>query len=310
MGDRTGIEWTATHHADGTVTPGATWNPVTGCTKVSPACAHCYIERTPPFRMAGRTFVNGHIRLEFYENRLDQPLRWTRPRRIFVNSLSDLFHDDVPDAFILMVFAVMANARQHTFQVLTKRPKRMRALVSRLRWKVGFGLVEVAGRPHLLTALPYLEGHDHWTRIGSGPPAAPPKELPGYVPENVWLGVSVENNRFRWRIEELLETPAAIRWISAEPLLGDLDVSPYLPWSFGDVSPVEERPDLDWVVAGAESGKGFRTTRLEWARHLRDQCVTAGVPFLWKQWGGLTPKSRGRELDGRTWDEYPKAVAA
>ena len=294
MGDNSAIEWCD-----------ATWNVVTGCTKVSPACARCYIERTPPFRMAGRTFVNGRIPLEFYETRLDQPLRWTRPRRIFVNSLSDLFHDDVPDAFILMVFAVMANARQHTFQVLTKRPKRLRAFVSRLRWKVGFGLVEIAGRPHLLAAMPYLEGNDHWTRIGGGPPAAPPKELPGYVPENVWLGVSVENNRFRWRIEELLETPAAVHWISAEPLLGDLDVTPWL-----GLPGVPYQTRLEWVVAGAESGKGFRTTRLEWARHLRDQCVTAGVPFLWKQWGGLTPKSRGRALDGRTWDEYPKAVAA
>jgi protein gp37 len=262
--------------------------------------------------MAGRTFVNGHIPLEFYENRLDQPLRWTRPRRIFVNSLSDLFHDDVPDAFILMVFAVMANARQHTFQVLTKRPKRLRAFVSRVRWKVGFDLVEIAGRPHLLAATPCLEGHDRWTRIGGGPPPAPPKELPGYVPENVWIGVSVENNRFRWRIEELLETPAAIRWISAEPLLGDLDVTPYLDRGYESNGPAGwvSLPSLDWVVAGAESGKGFRETKLAWARHLRDQCVTAGVPFLWKQWGGPTPKSRGRALDGRTWDESPKAVAA
>ncbi len=241
MGDHSAIEWTE-----------ATLNIWTGCTKVSPACAHCYIERSPPFRIAGRKFERGHIPLVFYPERLELPLRWKRPRRIFIESLSDIAHDDVPYELFSQLMNVMNTATQHTFQVLTKRPVRLREMVE--RW------------------------HDD---SGEG------------TPPNVWFGVSVENDRFRWRIDELLLMPAAVYWVSAEPLLGDLDLTSWLP-------------RLQWVVTGFESGPGFRPPHPEWVRHLRDQCVKYDVAFLFKQWGGTTSKSGGRDLDGRTWDEYPR----
>lgn len=250
MSDKSAIEWTD-----------ATWNPVTGCTKVSPACANCYIDRTPPFRVRGRKFVNGHIPLEFHENRLAVPLHWKKPRRVFVNSLSDLFHRDVPSVFIDRVFKVMQQARQHTFQVLTKRPDRMRVFLS-------------------------TEVSVPWGGFTF------PKPWGGHI----WCGTSVENAAFKWRIDELRDTPAAVRFLSVEPLLGDLGV-------------IDLR-GIHWVIVGGESGPRVRPTKPEWIRSVRDQCVAAGVPFFFKQWGGRTPKSGGRTLDGRTWDEMPSKAGA
>ena len=247
MSEHSAIEWTD-----------ATWNPTTGCTKVSPACANCYIERTMPFRTQGRKFVKGHIQLELHENRLTQPSQWKTPKLVFVNSLSDLFHDDVPVEFIGRVFNVMGSTPRHTYQVLTKRPTWMQRVVTAYY--------------ETLRIEPY---------------------------QNVWLGVSVENQHFAdERIPLLLQTPAAVRFISAEPLLGPIDFH----------SPVLEADCdgyLDWVIVGGESGPRLRPTEPAWVRSLRDQCVAARVPFFFKQWGGKTPKSGGRLLDGRTWDEYP-----
>jgi len=190
-----------------------------------------------------------------HEDRLTQPLRWSRPRRIFVNSLSDLFHRDVPDEFIERVLDVMVNASWHTFQVLTKRPERMRRFFAK--------------------------------RV---------------VPDNVWLGVSIESMDYAWRVNMLCETPALWRWISAEPLLGSLR---------------ELNLDgVDWVVVGGESGPGARDMKPRWARELRDKCVESAIPFLFKQWGAFNESGHlvgkhaaGRMFEGRTWDEYPATAA-
>ncbi|HXG36545.1 MAG TPA: phage Gp37/Gp68 family protein [Dehalococcoidia bacterium] len=312
MSDKSGIQWCD-----------ATWTVVTGCTKISPACAYCYIQNTPPFRKEGRRFEKGHIPVRLHPERLDWPLKWRKPRRIFVTSLGDLFHEDIDDKFISKVFAMMDLTRQHTYQVLTKRADRMRELLNdeNFQFHVGwfksqavreFGLSEVEIHPWPL--------------------------------RNVWLGVSVENQCMAdERIPLLLQTPAAVRFLSCEPLLGLLDLRRIcrdernvLGWNAlsGDIacdSITTQR--IDWVIAGGESGgpeqrrlveqrsecvsydrmDGSRYQQiwkpkpqaLEWARSLRDQCVAAGVPFFFKQWGGPTPKSGGRLLDGRTWDEFP-----
>lgn len=248
MSDKTGIEWTD-----------ATWNPVTGCTKLSPAspgCANCYAatfaERwrgTP-----GHYFEHG-FDVQLRPEKLDQPLRWRRPRRIFVNSMSDLFHDQVPDDYIIRVWAMMARAPQHTFQVLTKRHGRMRTL---LRTRAFQDLVETLVPTKL---------------VGPWP-------LP-----NVWLGVSTENQQWAdIRIPALLDTPAAVRFISAEPLLGPIDFSRV---------PGFNRLGLDlsswWVIVGGESGHGARPMHPWWAESLHQQCERAGVAFLFKQWGDWTP---------------------
>lgn len=275
MADKTGIEWTE-----------ATWNPISGCTKTSTGCKHCYAERDwgrlqhlPAY--AGRAFTD----VAMHAARLDQPLRWKRPRRVFVNSMSDLFHEAVPEAFIDQVFAVMALATQHTFQTLTKRPVRMRDYMNGLnlerldRAARGLGYtLQFEGRP--LRSLP----------------------LP-----NVWLGVSVEDQAAAdERIPLLLDTRAAVRWISAEPLLGPVRLIglPGLPTDDEDVrinalkgewvtSPRAETGNamsrLDWVVVGGESGPKARPMHPDWARSLRDQCAAAGVPFLFKQWGEWVP---------------------
>jgi protein gp37 len=333
VADGTGIEWTD-----------ATWNVVSGCTRVSEGCERCYIERTPPFRMEGRRFdgpqIGATTGVRLHEDRLALPLKWRAPRRIFVNSLSDLFHGEVPDDLIAKVFAVMALAPRHAFQVLTKRQGRMRSLLSSdafpaaVAYEAGrLTLVERAGR---LAPRPGLDS----SNVGTWP-------LP-----NVWLGVSVENQHWAdARIPQLLDTPAAVRWISAEPLLGPVDLARFV----GEASGLSgDWPRLiDWVVAGGESGPGARPMHPQWARDLRGQCAAAEVPFLFKQWGewrhggagavmvgaggSLCPtrgdllctlatfaasnpghlhtlmsrvgkKAAGRELDGRTWDEYP-AVA-
>jgi protein gp37 len=261
MSDKTGIEWTE-----------ATWNPVTGCSKVSQGCKHCYAERDWP-RMqhvpayAGRKFTD----VACHPDRLDIPLRWTKPRLIFVNSMSDLFHESVPDDFIDRVFAVMALAKQHTFQVLTKRPERMLAYLSDLGLRAELIGIEAEA----------IGGIDRHT-----------EDLKQRWPlplQNVWLGVSVEDQKAAdERIPLLLQTPAAVRWISAEPLLGPIDLrrSTGYPWIGGKFADGRKFDGLlDWVVVGGESGNNARPMHPNWARGLRDQCAAAEVPFLFKQWG-------------------------
>lgn len=320
MGDKTGIEW-----AD------STWNPITGCDKVSPGCDHCYAEtfaerwRGTP----GHYFENG-FDVQLRPNKLALPLRWTKPRKVFVNSMSDLFHDKVPDDYIAQVFAVMALAPQHTFQLLTKRHGRMRSLLSSERFP---GLVYMAinallehGNPLHINDIAIMDALDGFSRGRF-------KVLP-----NVWLGVSAEDQkRADLRIPALLDTPAAVRFVSAEPLLGALDIARFAEHDDAKY----DVPPLSWVIVGGESGPGARPMHPEWARSLRDQCVAAGVPFLFKQWGEYVPhfplegrdpdvwiegpsefpdmvhktgmwrvgkRRAGRELDGRTWDQYPEVV--
>jgi len=230
------IEWTE-----------ATWNPVTGCSKVSPGCAHCYAETfAERFRnVPGHPYEQG-FDLRLCPDRLEVPLRWRRPRMIFVNSMSDLFHEAVPAHYIREVFRVMSAAPQHTFQVLTKRHERLTELAQSLPW-----------------------------------------------PDNVWMGVSIENRRFVQRANHLRQVDSAVRFISAEPLLSRLDGL--------------DLTGIDWLIAGGESGPHCRTVQADWIRHLRDECRAAGVAFFFKQWGGRYPKSGGRVLDGRSWDELPAA---
>lgn len=319
MADKTGIEWSD-----------ATLNIVTGCTRVSEGCDHCYIERTPPLRMAGRRFdgtgPGSTTGVLLHPERLQQALRWQRPRRIFMPSLADLFHDDVPDDLIAEAWSVMARTPRHTWQITTKRPARMRSLLARRSFR------------------------DNLAHLDA------PWPLP-----NVWLGVSVENQRWAdVRVPLLLDTPAAVRWLSCEPLLGPVDLLDVPDGECGAAGPAvthhgysrrtdygtgveydcEHESGIDWVVVGGESGPGARPMDPDWARSLRDQCAAAGVPFLFKQWGESAPldqlppdahasweirhgqgypgatlchvgkKAAGRELDGRTWDEYPAARSA
>jgi protein gp37 len=235
MGDNSAIEWTD-----------ATWNPVTGCTKVSPGCKNCYAERLALRLQAMRSprYRNGFT-VTLHPDQLTLPHRWRQPRRIFVNSMSDLFHESVPGDFIHQVFDVMKRTDWHIFQVLTKRSRRLAALAPSLSW-------------------------------------AP----------NIWQGVSVESARYTSRVRGLQTVPAAVRFLSVEPLLGPI---PELPLT-----------GIDWVIVGGESGGQRRPMAAEWARQVRDYCRAAGVPFFFKQWGGRTPKSGGRALDGRTWDEMPE----
>lgn len=294
MGDRTTIEWT--RGDDGT--PGATWNPVTGCTEVSPGCDHCYAKtfaerwRGTP----GHYFEHG-FDVQLRPDKLELPLRWRRPRRIFVNSMSDLFHDQVPDDYIVDVFAVMAanycrDQPTHTFQVLTKRHARMRSLLSSDEFRVQVART-VAGRTddeHADTVYDAIY-HHYWP-------------LP-----NVWLGVSTENQQWAdMRIPALLDTPAAVRWISAEPLLGPIDLRrAFAKWTPANNHPawrnarrgaeIKVRKVFHWVVVGGESGRGARPMHPDWARSLRDQCQAAEVAFLYKQngeWlGMLSDEHRG-----------------
>ena len=229
------IEWT-----DGT------WNPVTGCTKVSPGCRNCYAERlSRRLQAMGVPQYRDAFALSLHAAVLDLPRRWRRPRTVFVNSMSDLFHPKVPLEFIQRVFEVMVDASQHQYQVLTKRP-------------------EVA-LEHA-RALPW--------------------------PDNVWLGTSVESGDFAWRVRTLQRIPAAVRFISAEPLLAPI---PRLPLR-----------NIHWVIVGGESGPGSRPMREAWVTQIRDRCVKYGVPFFFKQWGGVNKKRTGRVLQGRTWDEMPE----
>ena len=236
MGDKSAIEWTD-----------ATWNPITGCTKVSPGCKFCYAERLAARLQAmGNPRYRNGFAVTLHPDQLTLPLRWSQPRRIFVNSMSDLYHEDVPDQFIQDVFDTMVRAQWHTFQVLTKRAERLAKLAPRLPW-----------------------------------------------PPNVWQGVSIENDSYTWRIDHLRKVPAAVRFLSIEPLLGPV---PNLPLE-----------GIHWVIVGGESGPQYRPIDAAWVRDIRRQCKASRVPFFFKQWGGPTAKSRGRLLDGRTWDEAPRA---
>ena len=234
MSSKSNIEWTD-----------LTWNPVTGCTKISPGCKNCYAHR-----MARRLHAMRQVR---YRNNfavtlqpdvVAQPLRWSQPRKIFVNSMSDLFHPEVPLEFIGRIFDVMGKAHWHTFQVLTKRSERLVQLAGKLLW------------------------HD-----------------------NIWIGVSVENSDYTYRIDHLREVPAAVRFLSVEPLLGPISRLPL--------------QGIHWVIVGGESGPGSRNMDPRWVRKIRDRCIAQGVPFFFKQWGGTRKKVTGRKLDGRTWDEMP-----
>ncbi|MCM5689204.1 phage Gp37/Gp68 family protein [Sinorhizobium meliloti] len=276
MADGTKIEWTD-----------ATWNPITGCAVVSPGCTNCYAMKLAGTRLKNHPSRKGLTKdtkagpvwtSEMRLNRqwLDQPLRWTTPRMIFVCAHGDLFAEGVDQVWIDYVFAVMALAPQHTFQVLTKRPERMReymlGMPSRRSFIAGYGALVRGGN------LP-----DHYENAYE----AVAKPLP-----NVWLGVSVEDQkRAEERIPTLLDTPAAIRWISAEPLLGPVHLKGWCTAAWdGDIRNRKPAPRLNWVVAGGESGPGARPMHPDWARSLRDQCAAAGVPFLFKQWGEWVPQ--------------------
>ena len=244
MAIQSSIEWTD-----------ATWNPVTGCTKVGPGCDHCYAERfAERFRgVKGHPFEFG-FDLILKPERLKQPIGWRKPRRVFVNSMSDLFHKDVPISFIDEVFDTMEQANWHQFQLLTKRSSLMRNYINR--------------------------------RYGAS----------GSCPDHIWLGVSVENRDKSKRIDHLRHTQASVRFLSVEPLLGAL----------GPVSLL----GIHWVIVGGESGPGARPMEEAWAIEVRDQCLDQGVPFFFKQWGGIRPKSGGRLLEGREWNEYPQEMQA
>lgn len=308
MGERTNIEWT-----------NATWNPIIGCTRVSPGCQNCYAERMAarfsgpglPYESVAEMTPQGPrwMGVRCLPERLDEPLRWRKPRRIFVCSMSDLFHPDVPDEFIATVFGVMSLAGQHKFQVLTKRPERM--LLWFAKHFLGACQAETASLGGLFTP----GGHDriyNTQAINSWP-------LP-----NVWLGVSVEDQcRADERIPLLLQVPAAVRWLSMEPLLGPVDLtSVEWPnkgghrvdvlrrgywnaegWIYGGPSAALGAPrgmftnhsdmeGIDWVVVGGESGPGARPMHPDWVRSIRDQCQAAGVPFLFKQWGTWLPNAQ------------------
>lgn len=281
MGDKSSIEWTE-----------ATWNPVAGCSIVSPGCTHCYamkmaarIERMQAAlgnssHYAGLTMPSkagavwtGKMAVA-PEHILTLPLRWKRPRRIFVNSMSDLFHEGVAEETIDRVFAVMALAPHHTFQVLTKRAARMRDYLG------GYGTA---------TGRIWFQAMQMSGKVGIAAEKAGPcmDRLP--LP-NVWLGVSAEDQRRAdERVPLLLETPAAVRWVSAEPLLGPLDLARWLDRTAAGRFHAEAI--LDWIVAGGESGPGARPAHPDWFRSLRDQCAAAGVPYFFKQWGAFAPES-------------------
>jgi protein gp37 len=233
------IEWTD-----------STWNPVTGCDKVSPGCKFCYAEVMARrlHAMGQPNYANG-FEVTLQKHMLDKPLTWRKPQVIFVNSMSDLFHEAVPIDYIQQVFEVMRQAHWHEFQVLTKRAERLAEVSKLLPW-----------------------------------------------PKNVWMGVSVENARYTSRIDSLRQTGAAVKFLSVEPLLGPI--------------PRLDVAGIDWVIVGGESGRTPRPLHEEWVMEIRDQCQRAGVPFFFKQWGGVNKKAAGRDLGGRTWDEMPISKAS
>lgn len=237
MAGTTSIEWTQ-----------MSWNPVAGCSKVSQGCKHCYAERfAKRLQAMGVDRYRNGFRVTLHEDLLDVPLRWREPRLVFVNSMSDLFHEAVPLSFILRVFGTMEHSPQHTFQILTKRSGRLRELAHLLPW-----------------------------------------------PPNVWMGVSVEDERVIHRVLDLQQVPATVRFLSCEPLIGQL---PDLPLA-----------GIHWVIVGGESGPGARPVDPRWVREIRTQCRKARVPFFFKQWGGVWKKRAGRVLDGRTYGEMPRPI--
>lgn len=231
------IEWTE-----------QTWNPVTGCTKISPGCKFCYAEKFAARlqSMGVENYRNG-FKLTPHPHMIEKPLEWKKPSIIFVNSMSDLFHQDVPEDFIIAVFETMNKASWHQFQVLTKRPERVLEMNKKLRWT-----------------------------------------------KNIWMGTSVENSDYTDRIDILRKTSAKIKFLSLEPLLGTL--------------PDMNLKKIDWVIVGGESGFKARPMKQEWVEGIQEQCLEAGVPFFFKQWGGKNKKQTGRLLNGRTWDEMPNAL--
>ncbi len=245
MAGTTGIEWTE-----------VTWNPTTGCDRVTAGCDNCYaltLSKRLKAMGAAKYQNDGDPRtsgpgfgITIHPETLQEPYKWRYPRLVFVNSMSDLFHAKVPLAFVRNVFGVIADTPQHTYQILTKRSTRLRRLADKLDW-----------------------------------------------PDNLWVGVSVEDGDQISRVDDLRAVPASVRFLSCEPLLGPLDGI--------------RLDGIGWVIAGGESGAGYRPMELSWARTIRDACVADDVPFFFKQWGGHTPKKLGRELDGRTWSEMPMA---
>jgi protein gp37 len=281
MPQGTAIEWTD-----------ATWNPVTGCTRVSPGCAHCYIERQTPMRVAHRKFARVGNASTTGVQLHPERLHWKRiPRgpRIFVCSMSDLFHEDVPDEFIAQVFEVMRWHTSRVFQVLTKRPERARDWFAwyeqRYQWNEAQHR-RIYRRNALAVGGRFYEEHPDWLDQHVR------ERYPGTWPlPNVWVGVTIENARYASRADVLREIPAAVRFISAEPLLGSLAAL--------------DLAEINWLICGGESGPGYRLLHLDHARELRDTCVARGVAFFFKQHGGKTPKSGGKLLDGREWCELP-----
>lgn len=286
----TSIEWTET-----------TWNPNTGCDRVSPGCDHCYALSLsgrlkamgqPKYQTDGDPRTSGPgFGVAMHWDVVDQPLSWRKPQTVFVNSMSDLAHPRVSDEFIAAVFAVMGLADRHRYQVLTKRPRRLRALLQKdeFRELVAQAMVRRKGDPELVE------------KVREGDSAAWP--LP-----SVWLGVSAEDNvRTRERLPLLADTPAAIRFVSAEPLLEDITDGLHHPGPDEGSGPVLSA--MDWVIAGGESGPTYRPMDPDWARGVRDACLATAVPFFFKQWGGRTPKAGGRTLDGVTWDQMPDSAS-
>lgn len=228
------IEWTD-----------STWNPLTGCTKISEGCQHCYAERMAKrLRAMGNPSYVNEFKLTLHPEILDLPLKWKTPQMIFVNSMSDLFHEQVPDSFIYQIFSIMEKAHWHTFQILTKRSNRMLELARNLNWT-----------------------------------------------NNIWMGVTVENNDYLQRIDDLSQTNALVKFISFEPLLGPI------------IKPNLQR--IDWAIVGGESGPGARPIDPDWVRNIQKECKNQNTKFFFKQWGGVNRKKTGRILDGKTWDDMP-----
>jgi protein gp37 len=299
------IEWTE-----------VTWNPLTGCDRISPGCDRCYaliLARRlkamgqPKYQHDGDPRTSGPgFGVTMHPGVLAEPLAWRTPRTVFVNSMSDLGHARVSRPFAARMWAVMALTRRHTFQVLTKRPKRLAGLLADPGFvrEVGQAAGQIiAGDPggsmHVNNLAPGRSAGDldvsgaseNWSprRDGPGRVWVPPWPLP-----NVWVGTSVELDEYTWRADVLQQAPAAVRFLSLEPLLGPL--------------PSLDLTGIDWVIVGGESGPGFRPLDLDWARDIRDRCVRLRIPLFVKQIGGLTSKAGGRQLDGRTWDQYPAST--
>ena len=312
MSETTTIEWT--RNDDGT--PGRTWNPATGCTKISAGCDNCYAE-TIAERFRGHAAFPKGFDVQIRADKVNDPLKWRKPTRVFVNSMSDLFHDEISREWITEIFGVMAAARKHTFQLLTKRHGRMRSLLNDQNFV------------HMVRHRAQGKG----------------LSIPDFVwpLPNLWLGVSVENQRWAdIRIPALLDTPAAVRFLSCEPLLGPVDLTRYV-WNEPSGLHGDWDRGIDWVIVGGESGRKARPMAPQWATSLRDQCAQANVPFFFKQWGEYAPtgylviggtskgtllagdpvdefghrtelarvgkKKAGRLLDGRTHDAFPAVNA-